>query len=743
MLKIKKPVKISLIILVSLIGFIGLVSIIAPPIAKHYVEKHSKQICHRTVKMEQFKVNLFTGKASITKFQSWEENDKDLFLTFDTLSVRMNWLKLIKKEVCLNEIRLISHRVPILQNGNVFNFTDIIKHFTKEEKDTTPSKWSVNLRNITIGNGNIVYQDLQKGSKLALRELALYIPGVYFGPRNTDVGLHLKFEDGGELGVKLLYALENKSYTLNVNINKFAIASLQPYIQEFLNIQSVNGELSAKLHLEGNTDHITEIIADGTVNLHDLKMINTHQETMLAFDDLNVKVEELNLMEYNMLFDSIQLNGLKVNYTINNEYNTFSNLVKPRSADPEAIQENNSVTDSSANKPLTLKVNAFNVNNGSIAFSDASLHSPVNIPVTGINIISDNFDLNNISKVMLKATIAKGGSLMAFWEGKIDGWTSHNLRLNISNFDLTQISPYCEYYMAYPIEHGTFALSSTAKITNAQLDNQNALDINQCDIGKKIPDIKPEYNIPLRAGIYVLEDRQENIKIDLPITGNVSSPEFSLKKLILKAICNLIVKVATGPIDLLANAFGISADDFKDMSYHVYDMDLESAQYTQMNTMAEKLKEKEGLSLVVTHQYNLEENTKEMALFLTKRDYYIQSHPNKNAMSLSNDDIKAINAIRNENKDFTAFVNSKTQEEGSIYDKAFALHPKSQLQGMMEKNIAAKENILKKYFYETAGLSEEKVSFENISKEDITNKNTFSFVVNYTPTDDEIDTGKQ
>ncbi|MBO4581962.1 MAG: DUF748 domain-containing protein [Bacteroidales bacterium] len=743
MLKLKKPVKIPLIIIISLLGFLGLTSIIVPPIAKHYVEKHSKQICHRTVKMEKFRVNLFTGKASITKFQSWEENDKDLFLTFDTLSVRMNWFKLLTKEVCLNEIRLISHRVPILQNGNVFNFTDIIKHFTKEQKDTTPSKWSVNLRNITIRNGNIIYQDLQRGSNLALKELALYIPGVYFGPGNTDVGLHLKFENGGELGVKLLYALENKSYTLNFNINKFAIASLQPYIQEFLNIQSIHGELSAQLHLEGNTDHITEIIADGTVNLHQFEMVNTRQESMLSFTDLDIKAEELNLMEYNMLFDSIRLDGLKMNFTLNKDYNTFSDFVKPRSSENRDNTENTTATDSSSKKQLALKVNAFNVNNGSVNFSDASLHRTVNLPVTGINISSNNFDLNDISKIMLKATIAKGGTLMAFWEGTIDGWTSHNLRLNISNFDLTQISPYCEYYMAYPIEHGTFALTSSAKITNAQLDNQNALDINKCDIGKKLADIKPEYNIPLRAGIFVLEDRQENIKIDLPISGNVSSPEFSLKKLILKAICNLIVKVATGPIDLLANAFGLNADDFKDMSYYVYDMDLESAHYTQMNTMAQKIKEKDGLSLVITHQYNLEENTKAMALYLSKRDYYLHSRPDKTAMSLGSDDIKAINAIRNENKDFLTYINSQTQAEGSIYDKAFALHPQSRIQDMMEKNIAAKENILKKYFYETAGLSEEKVSFENITKEDITNKNTFSFVVNYTPTDDEIDTGKQ
>ncbi len=745
MLKLKKFVKIPLIILAALAGIIILIAIIAPPVAQHYVEKHSKQICNRVVKMEKFRANIFTGKASITKFQSWEENEKDMFLTFDTLSVRINLFKLIAKEVRINEIRLIGVKAPILQNGSTFNFTDIIQHFTKEDKDTTPGQWAVNLRHITLRNGNIIYKDLQRDSKFSLKELAIYIPGIYFGPENTDVGLHLKFDNGGELGLKLLYAMENKAYTLHIDMNKFSIASIQPYLQEFMNIQALKGYLSTNLYVEGNTDHIAEINAHGTVHLHDMSVENAREETLMAFENLNVNIAQLNLKEYNILLDTILLNGLKVNYTMNKGYNTFSQLFKSNNDNKKAEETDTKEkenADNTTTKNLTLKANNIQIANAAVNFTDATMHRKVNIPINNINISAKNFNIAGLNKIIMNASLGHNGNMIATWEGLLDGWKSHKLNLHISNFDLTQASPYCEHYMAYPINHGTFALTTTATINNAELSNQNTIDINKCDIGKKLPDIKPEYNIPLRAGIFVLEDRKENIKIDLPLSGNITSPEFSLKKVIFKAICNLIVKVATGPIDLLANAFGLNADNFKDMNYYIYNMDWESAHYTQMEAMVQSLKEKAGLSLTATHHYNIEENTKAYALYATKRDFYISTHTDKNPMNLSIEDIKAINAIRNDNKDMLTYIAEKTPTEGSIYDKAFALYPQAQMQNMVERNVAMKENMIKKYFAD-AGINEERINFETDAASNSTDKNTISFVVNYTPTDDDIDAGKK
>lgn len=759
MIKLKRTVKIPLIIVASLIGLIVLLAVIAPPIAKWYVEKHSKEICNRVVTMDKFKANIFTGRAKIIGFNSLEENDKDVFLTFDTLSVKINLFKLISKEVRINEIRLINPNVPILQNGPKFNFSDIINHFKRDKpKDTTKSEWIVNLKNITLRNGNIIYEDLQRNSHFGLKELGLFIPGLYFGPENSNMGVHLKFDDGGDLGVQLTYSIEEKSFNLNVDLKQFSIASVQPYAQEFLNINKLDGRLYTQLHAKGNTEHIAEMVIDGNVMLKNVDIDNIHNENMAQLKTLQVVIDTIDLKNNSFTFDTIKVDGLHVNFAQNAEYNTFSNLVKSKEertkeqqdknstkeTDTETASDDTTTVDSEQKTPVTFLVKNLALVNSDIEYSNNTMKRPLSLPVKDINITSKNFNLKNTSIVDLKATLPTTGTLMAHWEGLLDGWKSHKLRLRIANFDMKQISPICEHYMAYPVTAGIFAFNTNANVSNGQLDTKNEIDIHGCRVDKKMQDIKPEFNIPLRAGLFVLSDRNDDIKFDLPIKGDITSPEFSLKKLIFKALGTFLVKIATGPIDLLANAFGLTPDDFADISYQVFDMDFSSSQYTQLNKMAEAMKVNESLSLVIGNQVNLDQSIQELSLFSVKRDYYFSKHPDKNMQNMEASDFEAIKNIKNTDKDFTNYLNERSQlNNGNIYEKAAAVYPRELMENMAKKSNEHKIATLKKFFYETHGFNAEKISFEDTDFTSTNSKNTFSFTVNYTPSDSEIDAGKE
>ncbi len=706
MIKLKRTVKIPLIIVASLIGLIVLLAVIAPPIAKWYVEKHSKEICNRVVSMDKFKTNIFTGRAKIIGFNSLEENDKDVFLTFDTLSVKINLFKLISKEVRINEIRLINPNVPILQNGPKFNFSDIINHFKRDKpKDTTKSEWIVNLKNITLRNGNIIYEDLQRNSHFGLKELGLFIPGLYFGPENSNMGVHLKFDDGGDLGVQLTYSIEEKSFNLNVDLKQFSIASVQPYAQEFLNINKLDGRLYTQLHAKGNTEHIAEMVIDGNVMLKNVDIDNIHNENMAQLKTLQVVIDTIDLKNNSFTFDTIKVDGLHVNFAQNAEYNTFSNLVKSKEertkeqqdknstkeTDTETASDDTTTVDSEQKTPVTFLVKNLALVNSDIEYSNNTMKRKFTLPVKDINISSQNFDIKNTSIVDLKATLPTTGTLMAHWEGLLDGWKSHKLRLRIANFDMKQISPICEHYMAYPVTAGIFAFNTNANVSNGQLD-----------------------------------------------------PEFSLKKLIFKALGTFLVKIATGPIDLLANAFGLTPDDFADISYQVFDMDFSSSQYTQLNKMAEAMKVNESLSLVIGNQVNLDQSIQELSLFSVKRDYYFSKHPDKNMQNMEASDFEAIKNIKNTDKDFTNYLNERSQlSNGNIYEKAAAVYPRELMENMAKKSNEHKIATLKKFFYETHGFNAEKISFEDTDFTSTNSKNTFSFTVNYTPSDSEIDAGKE
>ncbi|MEO7127283.1 MAG: hypothetical protein ABI040_00205, partial [Rhodoferax sp.] len=63
-------------------------------------------------------------------------------------------------------------------------------------------------------------------------------------------------------------------------------------------------------------------------------------------------------------------------------------------------------------------------------------------------------------------------------------------------------------------------------------------------------------SLPVKLAVALLADRDGVINLDLPISGSLNDPQFSLGPIIFKAIINIIVKAVTAPFSLLANAFG-------------------------------------------------------------------------------------------------------------------------------------------------------------------------------------------
>ncbi len=62
--------------------------------------------------------------------------------------------------------------------------------------------------------------------------------------------------------------------------------------------------------------------------------------------------------------------------------------------------------------------------------------------------------------------------------------------------------------------------------------------------------------LPVRLAVALLKDRNGVINLDLPVTGSLDDPKFSIGKIILKILVNLLEKAATSPFALLGAVFG-------------------------------------------------------------------------------------------------------------------------------------------------------------------------------------------
>lgn len=170
----KKWLKILLVIVGSLAALIIIFSLVISPIAHWYIEKNSKELCGRIVKMDDLTINIFKGTVDIEKFTALEQNDKDQFIIFNRLKVNLTLWKLLSQQLKFTEITLDNPNVIIIQNDDRFNFTDIIEHFSSDEEDDgEESSWSFDLQNITLMNGSVLYRDAMGNSRFNMKELAL------------------------------------------------------------------------------------------------------------------------------------------------------------------------------------------------------------------------------------------------------------------------------------------------------------------------------------------------------------------------------------------------------------------------------------------------------------------------------------------------------------------------------------------------------------------------------------------
>lgn len=593
----KKWLKVTLIVVGSILLLLVLLSLMAGPIAKRYVEKHSVELCHRIATLDKVQTNLFNGAVTINNLKVLEENGKETFLSFDKLVVNVSLLKLLSKEVKISKIYLDGLNAKVIQNGNRFNFSDIIDLYTdkpKKDKDDSPSKWVVNLMDIQIHNSSISYNDAQIGSRFGLNNLDLVIPQLYLKGGRSDINLDLDFAEGGDLALKLLYDIQKGDYNLNVKMLKFNISAIEPYLTKSFNISDFQGFMNGDVNVKGSLQHILNLVASGNLTLSKLKVTHADHAPLLSMNTLKLGIDKIDLQKQNYDISSVELEGLDFHYDVYKDGNTLSRIKKAKS-------EQKDTTSSSSSSPLpNYLVHKLSVSNGRVVYEDHTLMQKMVFPVENINLTVHELKNGETADVQMNAKLGQTG--MIHCEGKCNPMDLSNasLDVDIKNLSIKEFSPYSMCYLAYPVEDGLLSFHSKDVIKNNWLNSDNSLDIFKPTFGNKSKDLKPRANIPMKAALYLVTDRKGHVKMDLPVSGDISSPSFSFRKMIWKTFTNLLVKVMLSPVDFVANLGG---DDkvFKDIHLPAStSMQLSIEDCHQLNSMAQILKEKEQMNLVVS-----------------------------------------------------------------------------------------------------------------------------------------------
>lgn len=165
--------------------------------------------------------------------------------------------------------------------------------------------------------------------------------------------------------------------------------------------------------------------------------------------------------------------------------------------------------------------------------------------------------------------------------------------------ELTRLTPYAAKYAGYPITKGKLTVDVAYKIENGKLDAKNHLYLDQLTFGDKV-DSPDAVKLPVLLAVSLLKDRNGVIDINLPVSGSLSDPEFSIGGVILRVIVNLLTKAITSPFSLIASAFGGSGEELGYIEFAPGSSTLTDEARKKIETVGKALNDRPSLRLEIS-----------------------------------------------------------------------------------------------------------------------------------------------
>lgn len=200
--------------------------------------------------------------------------------------------------------------------------------------------------------------------------------------------------------------------------------------------------------------------------------------------------------------------------------------------------------------------------------------------------------VNVAGRVYTSAPFSISGTVQPFAQ-----FLSLDLKASAKGVDLPRFTTYSAKYVGYPIKRGKLSLDVQYQIKDRALQASNRVVLNQLTFGDKT-DSPDAVKLPVLLAVALLKDSRGNIDINLPISGSLDDPQFSVGGIIVRVLVNLVVKAVTSPFTLLASAFGGG----EELSYIEFDPGsaaLTPEAESRIETLAKALNDRPGLKLDV------------------------------------------------------------------------------------------------------------------------------------------------
>ena len=612
------------------------------PIAEKYVENHDTELIGRSLTMDNLSVKLFSGDVAVDNLVLYEEDSVAEFVRINRLETKLSVWDLLSSLVQVDFVRVQSPKVQVLQGEESFNFDSLVDYilatYTSEEEpeeESEPSAWTISINNVSLDDSDVLYRDETIDQDWRLSALNLSTPSVELGEEPMVVVLSTAINQEGALDGELNFNMGTLDFIFDGRLSNFNLADTYNYLTSTLNISALEGTLSVDCSLEGNVDDVMSMNIEGNVSAKSLHINAKDGSNLFSAESIDLSAERINLNEQYFAFREINVDNYATRFALFEDGTT--NFDELFFSDPEIsvestaesvgdqmydVKERVTVTTSEEEAPfedVKFSVGTLRFRGGEVSYEDYTMHEPFNYALTNLSVDSKDFELMSKNRIVVRSRLPKQGDAMIQWEGSLTDFYNQSLLAMLSNVDMQAFSTYIEHFTAFPVESGNMTIRSQNVVTNGALSGVNQFGTYNFQVGNKDKSLDAEYKLPMKLGIYVLTDHNKHIDLDIPISGDINSPEFSLRKVIWRAVGNVLLKVAASPFQWMNP---LKQETFQSVPIDILTPGLDSEDYARIDAMAEAIKADSTLKVRLAPRVNYKRAVQKINELNLKIAYY-------------------------------------------------------------------------------------------------------------------------
>ena len=610
--------------LVAVGAIIILALLLAPGLVKQIAVKKSKELIGRQISLEEFKINYFTSTIRLIDFKLFEADEKDLFISFDTLLLNLAPLRLIKNEKVIEQLYLKGLSTNIVQYDSIFNFTDLMEFHQKEadtltsEADTLTSEaFQYIFSRLEMNDANFKYTDTSIDKTIVVRDLSFFIPYIAWNQEDkSEADIKFNFLKEGYFESSLKLQPGEGIFDADIVIHRLYLDAFSEYLKKSVQMDSISGVFSSKINIKGDLDEVEKSVVSGSVELLDLELTDLKQRKLIGLNRMNLSLDMLDLNNQKIALDSLTLTQPYIHFELYDSSNNFFDFlgIQPIPED-QSVEETDSEIDtlnSIEKSSLSYALNSFIIEDGVIDYTDHRTAEPFNYHLSELAMAVDSITsqtdwINTYSRMLLN----NRGELKAELGLNPQNPMDINLDLAISNFLLSDLNIYSRHYTGSSIVKGNMYYRSITNISDGQITSENNLLIKDAEIEEQDGGL---HDLPLKLAFFLLKDREGVIDLEVPVRGDLKDPEVKLGKILWDTFKDIIVKTAAAPYDLLADLLSVDPKEITAIEFAYADTALTDARKKQLDLLLTLEEKKDGLGIELVYFNDIEKEKEQMGV---------------------------------------------------------------------------------------------------------------------------------